>query len=126
MAEGRRYATRRSICSDTRAPENFDLNPENGSYFSIDSGNTNINTFNGTGGGDLSDWLGLTPDAFNHSLSRGFEEPFTAGDLTLMDVIGYDPAVPEPGTLALLAVPLIGPWSIALAPDGALGRSLGA
>jgi hypothetical protein len=91
------------------SPGNFDLNPENGSYFSIDSGNTKINTFNGTGGGDLSDWLGLTPDAFNHSLSRGLEEPFTAGDEILMDAIGYDPAaVPEPATLALLAIPLIG------------------
>ena len=29
-------------------PGNFDLNPENGSYFSIDSGNTNINTLVGT------------------------------------------------------------------------------
>jgi hypothetical protein len=82
------------------SPGNFDLSPENGSYFSIDSGNTNINTFNGTGGGDLSDWLGLTLDAYNHSLSRGQEEPFTAGDLTLMDVIGYDPAVvPSPERL---------------------------
>ncbi|MBV8132430.1 MAG: NF038122 family metalloprotease [Alphaproteobacteria bacterium] len=90
------------------SPGNFDLNPENGSYFSIDSGNTNINTFNGTGGGDLSDWLGLTPDAFNHSLSRGQEEPFTVGDEILMDVIGYDPAVvPEPAALALLVIPLI-------------------
>jgi peptidoglycan hydrolase-like protein with peptidoglycan-binding domain len=90
------------------SPGNFDLNPENGSYFSIDSGHTKINTFNGTGGGDLSDWLGLTPDAFNHSLSRGQEEPFTVGDEILMDVIGYDPAVvPEPATLPLLAVPLI-------------------
>lgn len=90
------------------SPGIFDLNPENGSYFSIDSGNTNINTFNGTGGGDLSDWLGLTPDAFNHSLSRGQEEPFTVGDEILMDVIGYDPAVvPEPAALALLVIPLI-------------------
>src|SRR5215469_15075452 len=90
------------------SPGNFDLNPENGSYFSIDSGNTNINTFNGISGGDLSDWLGLTPDAFNHALARGQEEPFTAGDEVLMDVIGYDPAVvPEPATLALLAIPLI-------------------
>jgi hypothetical protein len=90
------------------SPGNFDLNPENGSYFSIDSGHTNINTFNGTGGGDLSDWVGLTPDAFNHSLNRGQEAPFTAGDQILMDVIGYDSAaVPEPATLALLAVPLI-------------------
>jgi hypothetical protein len=50
----------------------------------------------------------LTPDAFNHSLIRGQEEPFTAGDLTLMDVIGYDPAaVPEPTTLAILTTCLI-------------------
>ena len=102
-------------------PGDFDLNPENGSYFSIDSGNTNINTFNGTGGGDLSDWLGLTPDAFNHSLSSGQEEPFTGGDLTLMDVIGYDPAaVPEPSALALLCASLIGlgvvRWRARVAP----------
>lgn len=92
------------------SPGDFDLNPENGSYFSIDSGHTNINTFNGTGGGDLSDWVGLTPDSFNHALNAGQEEPFTAGDLTLMDVIGYDVAVavPEPGTLALLATTLLG------------------
>jgi hypothetical protein len=91
------------------SPGNFGLNPENGSYFSIDSGDININTFNGTGGGDLSDWLGLTTDAFNRASMRGQEEPFTEGDLILMDVIGYDTAVvPEPGTLALLATSLIG------------------
>jgi hypothetical protein len=76
---------------------NFDLNPENGSYFSIDSGNTNINTFNGISGRDLSDWVGLTPDAFSHALARDQEEPFSAGDEVLMDVIGYDPAV-APGS----------------------------
>jgi hypothetical protein len=41
-------------------------------------------------------------------LSRGLEKAFTAGDLMLMDVIGYDPAVPEPGTLVLLAIPVMG------------------
>ena len=56
-------------------------------------------------GRDLSDWVGLTPDAFNHTLARDQEEPFSAGDEVLMDVIGYDPAV-APGS-ALLAVPLI-------------------
>ena len=92
------------------SPGVFDLNPENGSYFSIDSGHTNINTFNGTGGGDLSDWAGLTPDSFNHSLSKGLEEPFTPGDLTVMDVIGYDPAqrVPEPASIVILATALVG------------------
>jgi hypothetical protein len=34
-------------------------------------------------------------------LSRGLEEPFTAGDLALMDVIGYDPAIPLMGLAAL-------------------------
>jgi hypothetical protein len=87
---------------------NFDLNPENGSYFSIDGGISNINTFNGTTGGDLSDWAGLTLDTFNASSSIGSAEPFTAGDRTLMDVIGYDPAaVPEPTTLTLFGAYLI-------------------
>jgi hypothetical protein len=102
-------------------PGDLDLNPENGSYFSIDNGKTNINTFNGTGRGDLSDWLGLTADAFNHSLSPGQEEPLTAGDLALMDVIGYDPAVvPEPSALALLCASLLGlgavRWRARVAP----------
>ena len=52
--------------------------------------------------------MGLTPGAFNHALARGQEEPFTAGDEVLIDVIGYDPAVAvELAVLALLAVPLI-------------------
>ncbi|MBV8936556.1 MAG: hypothetical protein JO095_12225 [Alphaproteobacteria bacterium] len=90
-------------------PGNPDLDPENAFYFSIDGGATNINTFNGTGGGDLSDWLGLTPEAFDHALTRGQEAPFTAADLIPMDVIGYDLS-PVPETregLALLAFPAI-------------------
>jgi hypothetical protein len=92
------------------APGVRDFTPVNGSFFSIDGGTTNINTFNGTGGGDLSDWLGLTPDAFNHSLSTNLLEPFSAGDITEMDVIGYDLAarVPEPASLAILGTGLVG------------------
>jgi hypothetical protein len=86
----------------------FNLNPTNGSYFSIDSGATNLNTFNGTSGGDLSDWAGLTPDAFNHSLSTNQIEGFSPADITLMDAIGYDPtaAVPEPSTWAMMMLGL--------------------
>jgi hypothetical protein len=82
----------------------LDLTPANGAYFSINGGNTSINTYNGTGGGDLSDWKGTTVDACNAGLTQGVINPFSAGDITLMDVIGYDPvAVPEPSSLALLA-----------------------
>jgi hypothetical protein len=83
-----------------------DFTPANGSYFSIDGGVTNINTFNGTGGGDLSDWAGIGPDSYNHSLNTNTLETISAGDLTLMDVIGYDAAaasVPEPSTVFLFA-----------------------
>ena len=83
------------------SPGVLDLVPANGAYFSINGGATVINTFNGTGGGDLSDWSGTTLDSFNHSLTRGQILGVSAGDLTEMDVIGYDAAVPEPGSWTL-------------------------
>jgi hypothetical protein len=90
------------------APGTLALAPANGTYFSIDGGNTVINTFNGTGGGDLSDWRGDTRDSFNAFSSSGVHNPFTAGDIQLMDAIGYDliPAVsvPEPSSLTLMTI----------------------
>ncbi len=83
-------------------PGSLDLSPQNGAYFSIDGGTTVINTFNGTGGGDLSDWLGLTADSYNAFLRLNQELNVSAGDITAMDVIGYD-AVPEPKALGLSA-----------------------
>ena len=59
----------------------LDLVPENGEYFSIDGGTTVINTFNGTGGGDLSDWAGATFDSYNASLSSGVKLAASAGDI---------------------------------------------
>jgi hypothetical protein len=82
----------------------LDTTPANGAYFSIDGGNTVINTFNGTGGGDLSDWSGATLDSFNHNLTLGKELDVTPGDIALMDVIGYDLAAPEPSTFALFGL----------------------
>jgi hypothetical protein len=76
------------------APGVLDLVPENGAYFSIDGGTTVINTFNGTGGGDLSDWAGATFDSYNASLASGVKMVTSAGDITLMDTIGYDRLVP--------------------------------
>jgi hypothetical protein len=76
------------------APGTLDLTPANGAYFSINGGMTNINTFNGTSGGDLSDWAGATYDSYNASLTAGVELAVTPGDITVMDVIGYDLLIP--------------------------------
>ena len=56
------------------SPGMLDLVPANGAYFSINGGTTAINTFNGTGGGDLSDWAGLTIDSYNVGPHRGSEK----------------------------------------------------
>jgi len=83
---------------------NLDTVPANGAYFSINGGSTVINTYNGTGGGDLSDWAGATLDSYNHGLSSGQEEPVSAGDVTLMNVLGYNlTAVPEPSAVVLFS-----------------------
>ena len=75
------------------SPGTLDLAPMNGAYFSIDGGITVINTFKGPGGGDLSDWLGTTIDSYNAGPTIAVENAVSAGDITVMDVIGYDAAV---------------------------------
>jgi hypothetical protein len=75
------------------SPGTFDLVPAYGAYFSIDGGTTVINTFNGPNGGDLSDWSGATVDSYNTGTNLGEQSPVSAGDVTVMDVIGYDAAV---------------------------------
>jgi hypothetical protein len=81
----------------------LDLVPAS-SYFSIDGGTTVINVYNGPGGGDLADWAGLTADSYNAFTSSGRESPVSPGDITQLDVIGYDLVVPEPTGLTLLGV----------------------
>jgi hypothetical protein len=77
------------------SPGVLDLVPEFGAYFSIDGGTTPINTFNGPNGGDLSDWTGATVDSYNTGTNLGSESPVSAGDVTEMDVIGYDVATSQ-------------------------------
>jgi hypothetical protein len=80
-------------------------------YFSADGGTTRTNSFNvDPAGGDLSDWAGASPDAYNAAPSPRTSLPTTAGDLLLMDVLGYDQiaAVPEAPTAALLGVGIAG------------------
>ena len=78
-------------------------------YFSIDNGNTNLQGFNGPGGGDLDDYNGSNPtDPYNASTGPGQGHQISAVDITNMDVIGYDLnqqiATPEPSNLVLAAL----------------------
>jgi hypothetical protein len=78
---------------------------DTGVYFSIDGGVTNLQGFNGPGGGDLADYDGsVATDPFNAFTGDGQGHALTAADLTNMEVIGYDRANPEPATLTLLSV----------------------
>jgi hypothetical protein len=75
-----------------------------GVYFSIDSGVTNQKNFNSIAGGDPQDWASGTNDAFNAFTGTGTKNDISTVDLTVMDVIGYDPAavaVPVPTSLSL-------------------------
>jgi hypothetical protein len=77
------------------SPGMLDLVPEFGAHFSIDGGTTQINTYNGPNGGDLSDWTGATVDSYNTGTNLGSESPVSTGDVTEMDVIGYDVAASQ-------------------------------
>ena len=65
-------------------------------YFSINGGQTNLNNFNTNPGGDFGDWAGNTADAANAYGAPGVVEPFSAADLTAMDVIGWNLAATGP------------------------------
>jgi hypothetical protein len=86
------------------------LNQTNtGVYFSIDGGTTNLHDFNNPGGGDLADWDGsVSTDPFNASTGPNQAHFLSAEDITAMDVIGYDLAAPEPGSLLLIGTGLAG------------------
>ncbi len=59
-------------------------------YFSVNNGQTNLNSFNTNPGGDFGDWAGNTADAGNAYGSPGVVSPFSAADLTALDVIGWN------------------------------------
>jgi T5SS/PEP-CTERM-associated repeat protein/autotransporter-associated beta strand protein len=64
---------------------------DTGVYFSLDDGATNLRGYN-SGSGDLQDWAsGQTPsaDAVNATIFNNTRNPFTAVDVTTLDVIGY-------------------------------------
>lgn len=64
---------------------------DTGVYFSINGGATDLKGYNSVPGADLDDWASGTNDAFNAFSGAGVKNDISAVDLTLMDVIGYDP-----------------------------------
>ncbi|HJZ95517.1 MAG TPA: NF038122 family metalloprotease [Candidatus Solibacter sp.] len=82
-------------------------NTDNGVYFSIDDGSTNLHGFNGPGGGDLADWdSSVATDPYNAFTGSNQAHFLSASDITTLDVIGYDLAAPEPGSLLLFGAGL--------------------
>jgi Ca2+-binding RTX toxin-like protein len=61
-----------------------------GGYFSVDGGNSVVNSFNSVVGGDAGDWAGSTTDAYNAYGTPGAVSPISNGDQTALDVIGWD------------------------------------
>jgi hypothetical protein len=63
----------------------------NGGYFSVDGGQTILNTFNNSSnGGDAGDWAGATIDAFNAFGAPGVVLQISNVDLQALDVIGWN------------------------------------
>lgn len=64
------------------------FNPNAARYFSFDGGHTHIHSFNTDPGGDQFDWAsGKVPDSYDAFGSVG---AVSAGDLRLLDVLGYN------------------------------------
>jgi len=60
-------------------------------YFSIDSGNTNLNSFNTDPAGDFGDWASTAGnDADNAFARRGVINAVSKADLIALDVLGWD------------------------------------
>lgn len=82
--------------------------PNATAYFSINGGATNLSFFNQNGGGDYADWATTPPNAFPQ-VQDAFSTPgvqlnLDATELTALDVVGWNVAVPEPASLGALAL----------------------
>ncbi|HEY1687008.1 MAG TPA: NF038122 family metalloprotease [Tepidisphaeraceae bacterium] len=74
-------------------------NQDNGVYFSVDQGNTNLKNYNpASNGGDLQDWAAGTPDAADQASVQGTENDLSPADIATLDAIGFTP-VTAPRTL---------------------------
>jgi hypothetical protein len=82
------------------------MTPGPGENFSVDNGTTLLKLFNNAAanGLDTRDWAPASNDAFNQFANSGVSNPVSTVDLRVMDVIGYDRVVPEPGTGSLVVL----------------------
>jgi len=73
------------------APRARQLGTGGSAYFSINSGSTNLDTWNTNPNGDLGDWAASAgADAFLAFSPSGQIDPITSTDLTLMNVLGWN------------------------------------
>ena len=73
------------------APGERQLSTGGPAYFSIESGNTHLGTWNTNPNGDLGDWAtGTAADAFLAFSPAGQINSMSATDLSLMNVIGWN------------------------------------
>jgi hypothetical protein len=76
-------------------------------YFSLNNGATDLMKYNPPGNGDLQDWATTTPtytpDAYNAFEQEGTQNDITAVDMQVLEALGYTPAIPEPGSMAMVA-----------------------
>jgi hypothetical protein len=81
---------------------------DNGVFFSIDGGKTDLGDFNSDPSDDLHDWVDTTYDSFDASSPPGVELPLSPVDVAAMDVIGFHAVSP-----AIETVLGAGNWSSA-------------
>jgi hypothetical protein len=82
------------------APGQLSLSAAQPGYFSIDGGQTNLDNFNASSGGDLGDWAASAGnDAFLAFSKSGVMNAFSAADVTLMKTLGYGSSPPPAVTV---------------------------
>ena len=105
-------------------------------YFSINSGRTNLGTFNTSGAGDRTDWRSVGSDAQNAYFSPGVDYALSTADKTLLDVLGWGvaaptvrigsfvPATAPSGSGAGMAIPEPATWALLLTGIGLVGGAV--
>lgn len=92
---------------DNSGGRSFTASSSATSSFSID-GATLLAQFNQTDSGDYGDWASTATKRVQDAFATPGANPTPGVEIRALDVIGYDLATPEPGTLLLLATGLAG------------------